>query len=209
MRKQFISILLIVGFVMGIGFSVFYLLNEEEKVVEKKPIPKRIKIIKNTIQEPKIKSTDKEEVEVKIEDIFAVEEIPENMPQIINLNREEKNELRHQEIQEQLQIRMDDIYQKCQKFHTQKEITAKLQELNYEDVFLSDMHGDTYYGSNDTEDIYARTIILEEIQKVGKYGEGFILSSVDSKGMKRYIFVKDLKVKKLFLGVEIYTDEVY
>jgi len=203
MVKQFISIILIVGFVMIGGFSLFSYLNDEEEVQDKRPIPKRLKIIKNTIHVPE--ASPKKNIEVQIDDIFQVEEVPEILEETVVLNSNEKEEIITQEIHAQLQNRMNVIYKQSKVINTKRGIKAKFNQMRYEDVFLSDMKGNTFYGSNNVEDIDARTILLEEIQKVGKHGGGFIKSTIDYEGTSRYILVKDLELDGLFVGVEIYT----
>lgn len=201
MKKQYIYIITIVLGIMIFGFSISYYMNYKEPLQKKRIIPEKIKIIKNVIKEPDVV---KEKVtEISMDDIFEVEEVPQEVA--IILSEKEKDRILQEQIQKQLKTRMDFIYKQCKAINTKKGITKKLQKMQYKDVFLSDLEGNTLYGSNDEEDIHARTIVLEEIQKLGKYGEGFIVSTVDVKGTKRYIFVKDLKLSNLFVGVDIYN----
>lgn len=200
MKKQYIYIFSIVLGVMILGFSLAYYVNDGESLEEKRANPKKIRIIKNVIKEPS--DIREKTAEISMDDVFAVEELPQEASVI--LSEEEKSKILQKQIQEQLEMKMHFIYKECKKINTKKGIQEKLQKKQYKDVFLSDLEGNTLYGSNDTEDIYARTIILEEIQKIGKYGKGFIVSNVDSKGTKRYIFVKDLELSNLFLGVDVY-----
>jgi hypothetical protein len=83
----------------------------------------------------------------------------------------------------------------------------KLQHKNTK-VFLVDYNGNILMGENSQEDINARTILLEEIQKVRRRGEGFIVSDVDTYGLKRYIHVKSLEMHKLFVGVDRYERNI-
>lgn len=86
-----------------------------------------------------------------------------------------------------------------------KYILSKLNnKLHSTDVFLANYRGDTLYGSNNKEDVEARTIILEEIQKVRRRGIGYIVSTIDSQGTKRHILVQDLGMHQLFIGVNLY-----
>ncbi|MFT5660560.1 MAG: hypothetical protein ACI9TV_001202 [Sulfurimonas sp.] len=203
MKKQFIYIGVIVLFVMFLGFSIFYFWNEDTRQEKKYPMPKKIQIIKNTV--PELKPHKEEAIEISMDDIFQVEEIHEIVEEAVVLSVQERELELKIRIQEQLETRMDFIYRQSQKINTKKSILQKFQKMQYEDVFLSDMEGNTLYGSNDIEDINVRTIKLEQIQKVGKYGEGLIVSDVDRQGNKRYIYVKSLALENLYIGVEFYA----
>ena len=100
-------------------------------------------------------------------------------------------------------------YEKKQKQLTQL-IISKLSKMNYEgtnsNIFLVNYDGDTLLGSNSYKDINGRSIILEEIQTARKLGSGFITSKLDYKGTKRYLFVRDLKFNKLFIGVDLHLN---
>lgn len=200
MKKRFIRIIAIVLAVMFLGFSFFSFLNEEERAVDKGLIPKRI-TIKPVKEIDTVEILQNPVLEVSGEELFQVEEIPEAAV----VSDKEKDEILRDKIFEQLEMKMHFVYNKCKKINTQKGIVRMLNETQYADVFLSDFHGNTFYGSNDKEDINARTIILEEIQKVRKYGGGFIVSEVDHRGTKRYILLKNLELNDLFLGVDIYS----
>ena len=202
MKKQFIYIGVVVSFIILLGFSIFSFLNEDEKKIDKLEIPKRVKIIENTL--PKVNVPQKA-IEITLDDVFQVEEIPEILQETVALSIEDRELELQIRIQEQLETRMDFIYRQSKKINTKKGILKRFNKMQYEDVFLSDMKGNTLYGFNDKEDIHARTIKLEQIQKVGKYGEGFIVSDVDRQGEKRYIFVKSLALKDLYIGVEFYA----
>jgi uncharacterized protein YcfL len=162
-----------------------------------------IKIIKSSA--PVLKIPKKEAIEISIDDIFQVEEVPEIVEKVLVLSLEERELALRLKIQEQLETRMDFIYTESKKINTKKGILKKFQKMQYQDVFLSDMNGNTLYGSNDIEDINVRTIKLEQIQKVGKYGEGFIVSDLDRQGSQRYVYVKSLALKNLYIGVEFYA----
>ena len=204
MKKQFIYIGLIVLFVMLIGFSIFSFLNKDNESKEvKNPIQKSIKIIKNPTL--KLQVAKEKAIKINLDDIFQVEEITQSIENEVILNAQERDLELRVRIQEQLETRMDFIYRQCKKINTKKGILKKFQKMEYEDVFLSDMEGNTLYGSNDIEDINVRTIKLEQIQKVGKYGVGFIVSDVDRQGEKRYIYVKRLTLQNLYIGVEFYA----
>lgn len=203
MKKQFIYISIIVLFVMLLGFSIFSFLNKETTQKDKALTEKKIKIIKTSV--PTLKIPKKEVIEISVDDIFQVEEIPEVVDKVLILSHEERERALRLRIQEQLETRMDFIYTECKKINTKKAILKRFEKMQYKDVFLSDMQGNTLYGSNDIEDINVRTIKLEQIQKVGKYGEGFIVSDLDRQGSQRYIYVKSLALKNLYIGVEFYA----
>lgn len=208
MKKQFIYIGVIVLSVMFFGFSLFSFLNKEEPRVEKRPLPKKVEVIKNTppkVEVPKVEAPKEKAIEISMDDIFQVEEIPKIVEEVVVLSVQEREEEIRARVLEQLETRIDFIYRQTKKINTKKGILEKFEKMQYEDVFLSDMKGNTFYGSNDVEDIYARTIVLEQIQKVGKYGQGFIVSDVDRLGKKRYIFVKSLDLDNLYLGVDFYS----
>ena len=135
MKKQYIYIITIVLGVMILGFSFSYYINDEEPLQKKRPIPERIKIIKNVIKEPVVK---KEKVtEISMDNIFEVEEIPQEVE--IILSEEEKDSILQKEIQARLETRMNFIYKQCKTINTQKGIQQKFQKMQYEDVFLSDL----------------------------------------------------------------------
>jgi len=86
-------------------------------------------------------------------------------------------------------------------------IKLELSKIRSESgIFLVDYKGNTLYGSNAKEDINARTILLEEIQKVRRRGGGYIVSDVDHRGGQRHIIVKDIGINKLFIGVDLYVN---
>ncbi len=101
-------------------------------------------------------------------------------------------------------------YKNKKKYYTaiNKAIKLELSKIKSENgVFLVDFAGNTLFGSNSAEDINARTILLEEVQKVRRRGGGYILSDIDYKGTKRHIIVKDLGINKLFIGADLYVNK--
>ena len=200
MKKQYVYILSIVLGVMFLGFSLFSFLNEDTEEKDLRPIPKKL-IIENVKE---IKAEQKKDFPAKA---FESIKEKETTPEIKLSTVEEKNKILEDAIQEQLQERMDLLFKACKKIDTKKAIQAEFKKMQYKDAFLANMHGNTLYGSNDTIDIYARSIVLEEIQKVGRHGGGFIVSNVAPEGTKRYILVKKLEVENLFIGVDSYFPE--
>lgn len=204
MKKQFLYIFMLALLAMLVGFSVFSFLNKNETKTANLAMDKKLKIIQNKaiqLQEPKEKV-----VEISVQDIFEVEEIPQFKEE--NLAKKERELEMQNRILDQLQTRMDFIYRQSKKINTPKGILQSFQKMKYEDVFLCDMKENTLYGTNDIEDINARSIKLEQIQKVAKHKEGFIVSDVEKKGTKRYIYVKSLGLKDLYIGVDFYVNSM-
>lgn len=104
-----------------------------------------------------------------------------------------------------------DVNKKYKKKRNSKKITneikLRLSQIKRDsEVFLVDYRGNTLFGANSQEDINARTILLEEIQKVRRRGGGYIISDIDLHGTKRHILVKDLGIYKLFIGADMYVN---
>ena len=193
----------IVGIVLGVmffGFTLFSFLNEDVEKKDARVIPK--KLIIHNVKE--IKAQEKKYLPGQT---FAITKETEIIPKIKISTAEEKNKILEDAIKEQLQERIDLLYKTCKKIDTKKGIQAEFKKMQYKDAFLANMHGNTLYGSNDTVDIYERSIVLEEIQKVGRHGGGFIVSNVAPEGTKRYILVKKLDIEDLFIGVDSYFPE--
>lgn len=193
----------IVGIVLGVmffGFTLFSFLNEDVEKKDARVIPK--KLIIHNVKE--IKAQEKKYLPGQT---FEITKETEIIPKIKISTAEEKNKILEDAIKEQLQERIDLLYKTCKKIDTKKGIQAEFKKMQYKDAFLANMHGNTLYGSNDTVDIYERSIVLEEIQKVGRHGGGFIVSNVAPEGTKRYILVKKLDIEDLFIGVDSYFPE--
>lgn len=131
-----------------------------------------------------------------------------------------KYKLSQENIKKELQNTIDIAFENAHKINkkhskrkSKKQITdsikSELSKMKYDStstpVFLVDYKGNTILGSNSKVDMDARTILLEEIQKVRRRGGGFITSRVDESGTKRYILVKDLGINDLFIGTDIYV----
>lgn len=198
MKKQYIYIITIVLGVMFLGFTLFSILNESEEVQKETGLtPKKLLI--NSVKEIK---TGDDSRKKKLDDDVNISKVIEDT-RLAAIT--EKNRLLEESIKQELGKRVDLLYKACENIETKQGLVSKLQELKYKDVFLADMHGNTLYGSNDAKDIYARSIVLEQIQKVGRYGGGVIVSNVAPVGTKRYIVLKKLEVKNLFIGVDKYS----
>ena len=200
MKKQYVYILSIVLGVMLLGFTLFSFLNEDTKEKDMRPIPKKITI-------HNVKEIEAEQKKYPPGQTFEITKETEVIPKIKISTAEEKYKILEDAIKEQLQDRIDLLYTSCKNITTKKGLQTQFKKMQYKDAFLANMHGNTLYGTNDTIDIYARSIVLEEIQKVGKHGGGFIVSNVAPEGTKRYIMVKKLEVENLFIGVDIYFPE--
>ena len=193
MKKQYIYIMTIVLIVMVSGFLIFSFLEEPKESEDKRVLPKRLKIIQNPLNG--IDRIKEKGPSVRVEDIFKPKKV---------LSEEETNKILKEEIRTQLEKRISSIFKECENIKTKKSMKKKFQTMQYNDAFLADLNGNTLYGKNNTEDMDARSIALEQIQKVGRNGEGFIISRVDDKGTKRYILVKGLGFSRLFIGVDTY-----
>ena len=200
MKKKYVYIVGIVLGVMFFGFTLFSFLNEDIEKKDARVIPK--KLIIHNVKE--IKAQEKKYLPGQT---FEITKETEIIPKIKISTPEEKNKILEDAIKEQLQERIDLLYKTCKKIDTKKGIQAEFKKMQYKDAFLANMHGNTLYGSNDTVDIYERSIVLEEIQKVGRHGGGFIVSNVAPEGTKRYILVKKLDIEDLFIGVDSYFPE--
>jgi hypothetical protein len=200
MKKKYVYIVGIVLGVMFFGFTLFSFLNEDVEKKDARVIPK--KLIIHNVKE--IKAQEKKYLPGQT---FEITKETEIIPKIKISTAEEKNKILEDAIKEQLQERIDLLYKTCKKIDTKKGIQAEFKKMQYKDAFLANMHGNTLYGSNDTVDIYERSIVLEEIQKVGRHGGGFIVSNVAPEGTKRYILVKKLDIEDLFIGVDSYFPE--
>jgi len=100
-----------------------------------------------------------------------------------------------------IEINKKNRYKKQMIKSLKQEFSLMRNDFNETDIFLVDYSGDTLYGSNHYPDADARTIVLEEVQKVRRRGGGFIVSKLNAEGMIRYILVKDLGFRDLFIGV--------
>jgi hypothetical protein len=183
------------------GYLLFSSLNTKATSPNVSTENKKL-IIKSAEILPPPPSREKVE-EISMKDIMAVEEVPEIVEQKPTNEKEQMFEL---SIEQQLEQRMEFVYEECKRINTKKGIIKKLKTKKYKDVFLANFSGDTLYGKNDVEDLNARTIVLEQIQKVRKHGKAFLISDVSYDGEKRYMLVKNLELDNLYLGVEIYSN---
>jgi len=136
----------------------------------------------------------------------------DNIISLFDFKYKESQENIQKELQNTINIAFENAH-KINKKQTKKQITnsikSKLAKMKYDStstpVFLVDYKGNTLLGSNSKVDMDARTIVLEEVQKVRRRGGGFITSRVDDSGTKRYILVKDLGINDLFIGTDLYV----
>lgn len=217
MNKQFIYIILIVIFVMFFGFITFYFLDEvQPQNTDPRPIP--LKIIK--VKEAEA-SSGEVRPEIKIDDLIPkdeiitakpIEELPKEKVKVLIPGLSEK--IIVSDLQKETQ-RIFEHVQSLKALHQSKKSAQMIELIKKElshfnlthdktKLFLVDYDGNTLLGENSQEDIHARTILLEEIHKVRRYGEGSIVSTVDPENLKRYIYVKKLAIHKLFIGVDRY-----
>ncbi|MDQ7044495.1 MAG: hypothetical protein Q9M32_01080 [Sulfurimonas sp.] len=155
-----------------------------------------------------VESIKKEVVQKKLK-INSIEVI--QMPQVKALSKQEMQKQRENVVKWQLEEKMKSVYASTIKIYDKekskkeniKNIKANLQRYTQTNVFLASYYEKTLYGKNDYKDKDARTIVLEEIQKVRRRGGGFIVSSLDAKAQKRYILVKDLGVLELYIGINL------
>jgi len=146
----------------------------------------------------------------------------------LNILFEYKNSTHAQDIKKELKRRVDRAYETALFIHNKykgkkkskdikQRIEDAIEQLIYNDkknyIFMMDTKGNsilsgTYKFKNknilDFEDADGRSIILEEIQKVGKYSEGFLRSRFASDRAWQIIYVKKLGFYNLYIGSTIY-----
>ena len=108
------------------------------------------------------------------------------------------------------------IYTKYKKTKSKKEIQEHIKEALFEmiyndqseDIFITNFKAEAIlHGSHLSQEKIAlyqdadhRSIVLEEIQKVGKYGEGYLESRRADSAKKEIIYVKDLGIYNWYIG---------
>lgn len=136
-----------------------------------------------------------------------------------------------EEIEKELQERVSiayqtarAIYEKHKKVKSKKDIQERiiesLEKIQYygaeNHIFITNYQGDAILlGDQNIDkdnlsnylDADARSIVLEEIQKVRKYGEGFLKSKQIVDNEKEIIFVKDFGAYDWFIGTNIKVKE--
>lgn len=179
-KKRVLQVIAIVILVKIVLFSLFFMYS--------------------TMDEEKEKS-------VKTLKVHNVKEI--TSPKALGMTQEEKKQSTNNKIQWELESKMQTICDavnlahdtKFNKTKSLKAIHKVLDTINDKNVFLANYKEKTLYGTNDYEDYNARTIVLEEIQKVRRRKEGFIMSQLDAKGTTRYVYVKNLDIHDFYLGI--------
>jgi len=117
----------------------------------------------------------------------------------------------------------DEIYRKNKGIKSDKKIKREIKNLmmklswgkeqNY--IFIKNFHGDAIVSLAKNEididymDADARTIVLEQIQKVRKRGEGFLYSKYAKDEPQEIYFVKKLDMYDWFIGTKIQKKERY
>ena len=198
MKKQFIYIIVIVLLTLVFGFSVFFYFDSESKQTQKQPLPQRT--VENVLEK-------KDDILTRTQEKIEVLSSPKKKKQTF---------LTQEVIVSDLQKKIDKAFNHCQNLEKSKQVQASIKkelvklalDLNNTNIFLVDYDGNTLLGENSKEDVGARTIVLEQIQKVRRHGEGFIVSNVNHDGLKRYIMVKNLDMNELFIGVDRYERNV-
>jgi len=124
------------------------------------------------------------------------------------------------EVKYELKNRVDNAYDNAHYIYSRyqnkrgnkKRITDIVKHISVDSansVFITDFYGDAVLlGPQKIEktqlsffmDADARSIILEELQKVRKHKEGFLESNFYTKDSKYIIYVKDLEMFNMFIG---------
>ncbi len=104
-----------------------------------------------------------------------------------------------------------------QKYTKYKNVKKEIVELFKDsDIFISDYNGNVILlGKQQLGDSSlveyvdkdARSIVLEEIQKVKRHGEGFLTTTNSVSGEKEVIFVKNVKELDWFIGSVVKIEE--
>ena len=150
----------------------------------------------------------------------------------LNLLFEYKNARIEEKIKKELRVELDLAYKISQYIHKkykntkskkdiQQRIVEALKNVSYKGInnhiFITDFLGNNILSGSHKlskknilsfEDSDHRSIVLEEIQKVKKSGEGFINSDFFKDGESLTIMVKDLKIYDWFIGTSIYDKNV-
>ena len=132
------------------------------------------------------------------------------------------------DIRDELKRRVDRAYEtaifihnKYKKTKNSKNIRQRIKDaierMVYNDkknhIFMMDTQGNSILSGKykfksknilDFEDADGRSIILEEIQKVKKHGEGFLRSRFAKDGAWQVIYVKNLGFNNLYIGSTVY-----
>ncbi len=140
--------------------------------------------------------------------------------QSINMLITEENKKLKTQIKQELKKKVDTAYLNAQyiynryknKNSNKKRIIEIVKNLTFNtdpNIFITNYYGDPVLLGSQKLDIEAfnfymdadsRSIILEELQKVRKYKEGFLESDFYEKGKNYIIYVKDLEMFELFAG---------
>lgn len=183
-RKKVLKYIAIIIVVKIVFFSLFLLYSVNN--VEKSPSIKKLKINDvAVISAPKQKLKTAQEIE------------------------QEKNE----RIKWQLKREIEPLFDSAQEIYTLNKTKQKskiiealkihLEKETKENIFIANFKEETLYGSNSYKDINARTISLEEIQKVRRRDSGLIVSTIDVKPTKRYVYVRNLHFLDLYIGINL------
>ena len=146
----------------------------------------------------------------------------------LNTLFEYKNSTHTKDIKDELKRRVDRVYETAVFIHNKykgtksktdikQRIEDAIERMVYNDkknhIFMMDTKGNSILSGKykfqskniiDFEDADGRSIILEEITKVRKHGEGFLRSRFTSTKSWQIIYVKDLGFYNLFIGSTIY-----
>ena len=235
MKKEFYYIIVIVVLVMVFGFVVFDSLQTpkekitlrelpehritkplQEKKIPKEPVKKieleEDTLAKDEVQEP---SVVQEIIEVEEEVIEIEPMMVEVVSPAFDMMQTPREDERSDAIRKELFEELDKLYAYCDTLQSPKQNKKKfLQDLEKftltsidKTFFVADFEGNTLLGSNSYEDIDGRSIVLEQIQQVRKNDQGFLVSDIDGEGLKRYMAVKNLEKKRLYIGVDIFELE--
>ena len=128
------------------------------------------------------------------------------------LAQQEKQKLQEKQrfLQEQkdaVKIRVNQAYTLAQMLHKKYKHSKNIKAIIIEALTQKNVYIKNYQGNrlNNVSLIYLqnlnRTIPLEEIQKVRRHKEGYI--NIATKNEKQIIYVKDLKMFKLFIGASV------
>ncbi|WP_415397564.1 cache domain-containing protein [Sulfurimonas sp. CS5] len=142
----------------------------------------------------------------------------------LNLLFDYKNNRVDEDIKAQLQTRVDMAYKSARyiyekyeekkgKYEIKERIVDALNQMTYSTkkdyIFIADFSGNTILSRSSLlnqknisayADVDGRSIILEEIQKVRKSGEGFLESNFYAGAGKQIILVKDLDMYNWYIG---------
>ena len=133
---------------------------------------------------------------------------------------EKEMEFFEKQEKEELSLKVNQAYkmiETLQKYMKNSSLKKEIVELFQEsEIFISDYNGNAILlGKQQLGDSSlveyvdkdARSIVLEEIQKVKRHGEGFLTTTNSVSGQKEIIFVKDVKELDWFIGAVVNIEE--